>query len=172
MTSPRSDTSLETGVESPSTANSPTPSSPSGRGRGASHCHLCHRRSACGQPPPRHRATASYTLLLLGAWRPPHLSPTGSQPGPASWLWLQLQWQSLLAATAPSVSLSLCSARKRVVSASVNLFIPHTQGQHGSDEEAPGRGIGLHLPAPLTPGSRAITAPLGTTPSAHRTGQS
>ena len=61
----------------------PNPELPLGESR-ASRCHLCHRRSPCGQPPPQAQSDRKCTLLLLGARRPPHLSPTGVSAGPAA----------------------------------------------------------------------------------------
>lgn len=124
----------------PTSANSPTPSSPSGRAK------LHTATSATGAVPAdsllhRHRATASAHCCC---WAPGgHLisAPQGSQPALRPAVAAAAMAEPRIATpSGVSVSPLLHFGSREWSSASVNLFIPHTQGQHGSDEGSSRKG--------------------------------
>lgn len=150
----------------------PQPEFPLREGR-ASHCHLCHRRSACGQLH-RHRATASAHCCC---WAPGgHLisAPRGVSTRPCGQLWLQLQWQSLLATPSGSLSLLCSTSEAGSGPRHPSIYSSHTLRASMALMRAPsGKGMGLHPPAPHPQESRAVTTrPWAPRPSARRTGQS
>ena len=138
----------------PTSANSPTPSSRQ-EGR-ASRCQLW--RSPCGHPPPPAQSDRKCALPPAGRPEATSSQPTGVPAGPAASCGCSRNDRA-----SPSPPLQgfrpplLHFGSREWSSASVNLFIPHTEGQDGSDEDSSGKGNWAPLPAPRPQESRAVT---------------